>query len=75
MPLIGFHQEPLRIRQPCGPPPPVAMDAGGDAPAGRSIGDYSYHPGSPRTASGQASPAFDTAAAVEASVALHCSLR
>jgi len=26
------------------------MDADGGAPAGRSIGDYGYHPGSSRTA-------------------------
>jgi hypothetical protein len=59
----GPHQQPLRVMeqrncQPCGPPPPVAMDAGRGAPAGRSIGVYSYHPGIPRTASGQASQAF-----------------
>jgi len=51
------------------------MDAGGGAPAGRSIGDYSYHPGSSRTTSGQASQTCDTAAPVETSVALHCSLQ
>ena len=46
------------------------MDACEDSTAGRSIGDYSYHPGSPKTASGQASQALDTAAAIETSVAL-----
>jgi len=39
-----------RRGRPYEPPPSVAMDACGGAPAGRSIGDYSYHPGSPRTA-------------------------